>query len=63
MSKLLVTGDYGDSPRLIPESFRVATPAPPRVIEKSPGHMQEFVLAATGLFVTIPREGFGSREA
>jgi predicted dehydrogenase len=45
--KLLVAGDYGDSPRLIPESFMQAYKQPERM-EASPGHHQEFVMAAKG---------------
>ena len=52
--KLLVSGDYGDSPRLIPESAMRAFNAErkdkvsPNRIEDSPGHHEEFLLAARG---------------
>jgi len=45
--KLYVAGDYGNSPRLIPESFMRSYKQPPRM-ERSPGHHQEFVMAAKG---------------
>ncbi len=49
--KLFVEGDYGNSPSLIPHSFHEQTKeqrdALPK-IEKSPGHRQEFVMAARG---------------
>ena len=52
--KLLVSGDYGDSPRLIPETKHIEFmearkgKESPNKIEKSPGHHEEFLLAATG---------------
>jgi hypothetical protein len=46
--KLLVQGDYGDSPRLIPESFMKEAKRPEKLIPRSPGHKQEWLLAATG---------------
>ena len=52
--KLFITGDYGDSPRLIPEKsmqdYAEATKGKvsPNAIEKSPGHHEEFLLAARG---------------
>ncbi|MGB3088170.1 MAG: Gfo/Idh/MocA family oxidoreductase [Phycisphaerae bacterium] len=45
--KLYVAGDYGDSPRLIPESFMQSYKQPERM-EPSPGHHREFVMAAKG---------------
>lgn len=52
--KLLVAGDYGDSPRLIPEKFmqgymeETKGKTSPNQIEPSPGHHEEFLLAARG---------------
>jgi predicted dehydrogenase len=46
--KLLVAGDYADSPRLIPESFMKQAGRPQKILERSPGHKQEWILAAMG---------------
>ncbi len=52
--KLLVSGDYADSPRLIPESFMKSYHEETKgkesknAIEPSPGHHQEFFMAAKG---------------
>lgn len=46
--KLLVSGDYGDSPRLIPESFHRETRKPEKTIPRSPGHKQEWLMAIRG---------------
>ena len=52
--KLLVGGDYGESPRLIPEKFmmdyseQTKGKTSPNKIEASPGHHEEFLLAARG---------------
>jgi len=52
--KLLVQGDYGDSPRLIPEKFMqeygeaTKGKTSPNKIEPSPGHHEEFLQAARG---------------
>ena len=52
--KLFITGDYGDSPRLIPEQkmkdFMEARKdkTSPNFIEPSPGHHKEFLMAARG---------------
>jgi len=52
--KLLVQGDYGDSPRLIPEKFMqdyaeaTKGKVSPNKIEPSPGHHDEFLMAARG---------------
>ncbi|MGE5608703.1 MAG: Gfo/Idh/MocA family protein [Bacillota bacterium] len=47
--KLLVGGDYADSPSLIPESFRRQVGKPPRLLERSPGHKPEWLQACKGL--------------
>ncbi len=46
--KLLVEGDYGNSPRLIPESVMKAATLPEKSIPKSPGHYEEWLQAARG---------------
>src|SRR5439155_10023827 len=46
--KLLVKGDYGDSPRLIPETFMKEAKRPPKSIPRSPGHKEEWLLACRG---------------
>src|SRR5688572_17959068 len=45
--KLLVQGDYGNSPRLIPEKVMKETNRPEKTIPRSPGHKEEWTLAAT----------------
>jgi len=45
---LLVAGDYGNSPRIVPETKRQALGKPPKMLERSPGHMQEWVMACKG---------------
>jgi predicted dehydrogenase len=46
--KMLVTGDYADSPRLIPEKFMREAKRPEKTIPRSGDHMGEFVRAAKG---------------
>jgi len=46
--KMMVWGDYGGAPRLIPEAFQKAVGKPERVIDPSPGHHREWVMAVTG---------------
>ncbi|MCB9892701.1 MAG: Gfo/Idh/MocA family oxidoreductase [Planctomycetes bacterium] len=45
---LLVSGDYGGNPRIIPESLDKELGEPPRVIERSIGHYEEWVEACKG---------------
>ena len=51
--KILQAGDYGDFPRLLPESRmkeqagRIKNVLIPKIV-RSPGHMKEFVMAAKG---------------
>jgi predicted dehydrogenase len=45
---MLVQGDYWDSPRLIPEARRKEFGRPKRLLERSPGHHQEFFMACRG---------------
>ncbi len=46
--KLLVQGDYWESPRLIPETAQKAFGKPKELLERSPGHHEEFVMACKG---------------
>jgi hypothetical protein len=46
--KMLVNGDYWDSSRLIPESRNKEFGRPPKLLERSPGHHQEFIMACKG---------------
>jgi predicted dehydrogenase len=46
--KMLVTGDYWNSPRLIPESFAQEVGRVDPVLEPSPGHHAEFIMACKG---------------
>lgn len=46
--KLLVTGDYWQSPQLIPSTRRTEFGKPPQLLERSPGHHQEFFMACRG---------------
>lgn len=47
-AKLLVSGDYGDQPRLLPDDKAASLGTPPKLLERSPGHMQEWVMACKG---------------
>lgn len=44
-ASLLVSGDYGESPRVYPETKMKKIGRPKRMIERSPGHMQEWLMA------------------
>jgi len=46
--KLLVQGDYWDSPRIIPESARRSFGRAKQLLERSPGHHAEFFMACRG---------------
>jgi predicted dehydrogenase len=46
--KMLVLGDYWESPRLIPNSARTAFGKPEQLIERSPGQAEEFLMACRG---------------
>jgi predicted dehydrogenase len=46
--KLLVEGDYGNSPRLIPETAMQDYKRPAESIPRSPGHHQEWIAACRG---------------
>ncbi|MBE0536060.1 MAG: Gfo/Idh/MocA family oxidoreductase [Phycisphaerae bacterium] len=46
--KMLVNGDYWDTPMLIPEAKRKEFGRPATLLERSPGHHQEFFMACRG---------------
>ena len=46
--KMLVTGDYWESPQLIPSARRGEFGRPPQLLERSPGHHKEFFMACKG---------------
>jgi hypothetical protein len=57
---ILVSGDYGESPRIIPETKLKEIGKPKRMLERSPGHYNEFVLAALGKKpLDFPKSNFG----
>jgi len=47
-ASMLVSGDYGNSPRIFPESKMKEIGKPPKMLERSPGHVKEWVMAAKG---------------
>jgi hypothetical protein len=73
--KMLVEGDDWDSPRLIPEPKTKESGRPERLLERSPGHHQEFIMelneqgqitndpAVNELAWREPRKGWGPLEA
>jgi hypothetical protein len=46
--KMLVQGDYWNSPRLIPEARHKDFGQPKQLLERSPGHHEEFIAACKG---------------
>ncbi len=46
--KMLVMDDYWNRPMLIPEKRRKEFPRPPQLLERSPGHHEEFIMACKG---------------
>jgi hypothetical protein len=46
--KMLVNGDYWDSSRLIPEARNKEFGTPAKLLERSPGHHEEFIMACKG---------------
>lgn len=46
--KMLVMGDYWNSPRLIPEARQKEFGKPEELLERSPGHHEEFFMACRG---------------
>jgi predicted dehydrogenase len=56
---LQVTGDYGDSPRIVPEERHKEIGKPARILERSPGHYEEWRLASLGQKpITFPGSNF-----
>lgn len=56
---LLVTGDYGDRSRIIPEANHQKLGGPPKLLDRSPGHHEEWRLAALGEKpITYPGSNF-----
>ena len=47
-ASILVAGDYGNSPRIFPESKMEEIGKPPRLLERSPGHIKEWIMACKG---------------
>lgn len=47
-AKILVAGDYCDSPRIIPEAKMKEIGKPKQLLERSPGHIEEWIMAAKG---------------
>jgi len=47
-ASILVSGSYSDSPRIFPESIMKKIGKPPMLLERSPGHMEEWIMAAKG---------------
>jgi predicted dehydrogenase len=47
-AKMLISGDYGQSPRIIPESRMKDVGKPGQLLERSPGHIQEWLMAIAG---------------
>lgn len=47
-ASLLVSGDYGESPRVVPETKHKEIGRPPRMLERSPGHVLEWLMACVG---------------
>jgi hypothetical protein len=46
--KMIVEGDYWNSPRIIPNSARKEFGKPKELLERSPGHHEEFLAACRG---------------
>jgi hypothetical protein len=47
-ASILVSGSYADSPRIFPESLMKEIGKPPKLLERSPGHVKEWIMAAKG---------------
>jgi len=45
---LLVSGDYGDRSQIIPDARHREIGRPPQMLERSPGHYEEWVMACRG---------------
>jgi len=46
--KMVVNGDYWETPLIIPEAKRKEFGRPPQLLERSPGHHEEFFMACKG---------------
>ena len=46
--KMLVIGDYWETPQIIPEARRQEFGRPKQLLERSPGHHEEFIMACKG---------------
>jgi len=58
-ASLLVSGDYGNSPRVFPETRMREIGKPPKLLERSPGHVKEWVMAAAGVApLDYPKSNF-----
>ncbi|MBK9119177.1 MAG: Gfo/Idh/MocA family oxidoreductase [Phycisphaerales bacterium] len=56
---LVVSGDYGSSSRIIPEARMKEVGKPPQLLERSPGHVEEWLLACSGLeSIDFPKSRF-----
>jgi hypothetical protein len=47
-ASMLVSGDYGESPRIFPEAKMKEIGKPPQLLERSPGHIEEWLMACVG---------------
>lgn len=47
-ASILASGSYGDSARIIPEAKMREIGKPPKMLERSPGHYEEWLMAARG---------------
>ncbi|MFN0137713.1 MAG: Gfo/Idh/MocA family protein [Phycisphaerae bacterium] len=47
-ASMLVSGDYGESPRIIPEAKMKEIGKPKQLLERSPGHQREWLMAIAG---------------
>lgn len=58
-ASLMVSGDYGNSPRIYPETKMKEIGKPPQLLERSPGHVKEWVMAAAGIApLDYPKSNF-----
>jgi predicted dehydrogenase len=56
---LLVSGDYAESARIIPEAKMREIGKPPELLERSPGHVEEWLMAAATMKpIDYPKSNF-----
>ncbi len=56
---MVVSGDYGNSPRIVPHARMKEIGKPPEMLERSPGHYKEWVMAARGeKSIDYPKSNF-----